>query len=233
MESIAMTKPIIHIAFLGNLKDIEYISVRRRIDKIILVHTGEKNEAADSLIHKFTNLGLTVSPVKVVPNDFTNILSSTLNALDSQKFDQYDIELSIASENCTMTLAACICAAIVKASILYVRGNGIFNISEIWPSELVNLTHQKREILSYLKNYDKPIHQKEMAEETGIRQSGLSRHLRKLELAGYVTRSRIARNKHVQITELGCAVLHHKQIRKRRIWCSYESQMPVRIQTVG
>ncbi|MHA2027701.1 MAG: MarR family winged helix-turn-helix transcriptional regulator [Candidatus Thorarchaeota archaeon] len=228
-----MAKPKIHVAFLGKLKNIEHIAVRRRIDELILIHTSNQDDDADSLIDKFANLGVKVSPVRVVPNDFTNILSLTLNALDSQKFDQYDIEFSISSKNCTMTLAACICAMIVKASILFVWGNEIFNISEVWPSEIVNLTHQRREILSCLQNYGKPVHQKEMAEETGIRQSGLSRHLRNLELAGYVTRSRIDRYKHVQITELGCAILHHKQIRKRRIWCSYAPHMPKKIQTVG
>ena len=228
-----MTNPKIHVAFLGMLKNIEHIAVRRSIDELILVYTSSQDDDADSLINKFANLGITVSPVRVAPNDFTNILSSTLNALDSQKFDQYDIEFSISSENCTMTLAACICAMIVKAAILLVRDTEIFNISEVWPSEIVNLTHQKRVILRCLENYTKPVYQKEMAEETGIRQSGLSRHLRNLELAGYVTRSRIDRHKHVQITELGCAILHHKQIRKRRIWCSYAPQIPKRIQTVG
>ena len=228
-----MTNPKIHVAFLGMLKNIEHIAVRRSIDELILVYTSSQDDDADSLINKFANLGITVSPVRVVPNNFTNILSSTLNALDSQKFDQYDIEFSISSENCTMTLAACICAMIVKAAILLVRDTEIFNISEVWPSEIVNITHQKRVILRCLENYTKPVYQKEMAEETGIRQSGLSRHLRNLELAGYVTRSRIDRHKHVQITELGCAVLHHKQIRKKRIWSSYAPQMPKRIQTVG
>ena len=228
-----MAKPKIHVAFLGNLRNIEYIAVRRSIDELILIHTSNQDDDANSIINKFTNLGVKVSPVRVVSDDFTNILSLTLNALDSQKFDQCDIEFSISSKNCTMTLAACICAMIVKASILFIRCNEIFNVSEVWPSEIVNLTHQKREILSCLQNYDKPIHQKEMAEETGIRQSGLSRHLSNLELAGYVTRSRIDRYKHVQITELGSAILHHKQIRKKRIWCSYAPQMPGKIQTVG
>ncbi|MGD9396926.1 MAG: winged helix-turn-helix transcriptional regulator [Candidatus Thorarchaeota archaeon] len=228
-----MTNPTIHVAFLGMLKNIEHIAVRRRIDELILIYTNNQEDDAESLINKFVNLGITVSPVRVVPNNLTNILSSTLNALDSQKFDQCTIEFSISSENCTMALAACICAMIVKASLLLVRGNEILNISEVWPSEIVNLTHQKCEILSCLESYDKPVHQKEMAADTGIRQSGLSRHLRNLELAGYVTRSRINRHKHVQITDLGCAVLHHKQIRKRRIWSSYAPQMPKRIQTVG
>ena len=86
-----MTNPKIHVAFLGMLKNIEHIAVRRSIDELILVYTSSQDDDADSLINKFANLGITVSPVRVAPNDFTNILSSTLNALDSQKFDQYDI----------------------------------------------------------------------------------------------------------------------------------------------
>ena len=154
-----MTNQKIHVAFLGVLENIEHISVRRSVDELILIYTSNQDAAAEFLSSKFVNLGITVSPVRVVLNDFTNILSSTLNAIDSQKFDQCDIEFSISSENCTMILAACICAMIVKASILLVVGNEVFNISEVWPSEIVNLTHQKREILSCLENYDKPVHQ--------------------------------------------------------------------------
>ncbi len=228
-----MIKPRIHVAFLAKKENIEYLAVRRSIDELYIIHTSDQDELADYLINKFSKFGITVTPIRVISDDFTNILSSTLSALDSQKLDLCDIEFSVSSENCMMTLAACISATIVRASILCVKGNEVFNISEVWPSELVNLTHQKREILSYLERNNKPVHQKEIAEETGIRQSGLSRHLRSLELAGYVTRFRISRSKQVQITELGCAVLHHKQIRKRRIWSSYNPQLLENIQTVG
>lgn len=228
-----MAKPKIHIAFFGNSRNIEYLAVRRCIDELIIVHTWEQEKDVNQFIDKYSDLGLIVIPVRVVQNDFINILSSSLNALDSHKLDQYDIEVSVTTNDCIMNLAACICAAIVKASIICVQGNELSNISEIWPSELVNLSFQKREILCYLDSCVKPVHQKEVAEETGIQQSGLSRHLRNLELAGYVTRLRISRCKNVSITELGRAVLHHKQIRKRRLWSSYTLPVADNIQIGG
>jgi len=228
-----MARPKIHVAFFENIKSIEHLVARRRIDELILVHSWEQEDIVSLLIDKYSDFGITVTSVSVSSDDFINILSSSLNALDSQTLDQSDVEFSISTDDCIMTLAACICAAIVKASVICFKKDKTFNIPEIWPSELVNLTSQKREILSYLESCDRPVHQKEVAEETGIRQSGVSRHLRNLELAGYITRLRISRYKHVQITELGCAVLHHKQIRKRRFWSSYTTFASEKIQTVG
>jgi DNA-binding MarR family transcriptional regulator len=226
-------KPIIHVALLGNQKAIEHLAIRRSIDELIIVYSKKKIELAEKLIEKFSNLGIIVESIGVESNDFNNTLSSILSTLDNRKFDEYQIEFSITSEHCIMTLAACVAAAITKASVLFATGAEILQISEVWPSELVNLTHKKREILEYLENFGCPITQKEISRNTGIRQSGVSRHLRDLELAGYIRRNRVARIKQVQITELGSAILHHKQIRKRRLWSSYANQTSEVIQTVG
>ncbi len=228
-----MLKPKIHVALLGKQKTIEHIAIRRSIDELILVYSREKLDIADNLIKQFSNLGITVVPVRVVLTDFTSILSSILRALDHRKLDDYQVEFSMTSGQCVMTLAACVAAAIVRASIIYTTGTESLQISEVWPSELVNLTHKKREILDYLETHDSSVHQKEISKHTGIRQSGVSRHLRDLEMAGYVRRTRKARNKQVQITELGSTILHHKQIRKRRFWSTYSSRTLESIQTVG
>lgn len=228
-----MTKPKIHVALLGKQRTIEHLAIRRSIDELIIVYPKEKLELADNLIEQFSNLGIGVEPVIVVSNDFNNILSSILLALDHRKFDEHQIEFSITSEHCIMTLAACVAAAIVKASVICTTGTELPRISEVWPSELVNLTHKKREILEHLESYSCSITQKEISRNTGIRPSGVSRHLRDLELAGYIRRNRVARIKQVQITELGSAILHHKQLRKRRVWSSYTHQTSEVIQTVG
>jgi len=228
-----MTNPKIHVALLGKRKAIEHLAIRRSIDELIIVFSNEKREIAENLIEQFSDLGIVIKPVAVVPTDFNNILASILLALDNRKFDEQQIEFSITSENCIMTLAACIAAAIVKASVICATGSEILHLTEVWPSELVNLTHKKREILEYLETYDSPITQKEISRNTGIRQSSISRHLRDLELAGYIERNRVARIKQVQITNLGAAILHHKQLRKRRLWSSYTHHASAGIQTVG
>jgi DNA-binding MarR family transcriptional regulator len=159
--------------------------------------------------------------------------SLLIEQLNHHKFDDCQIEFSITSEDCVIILAASVAAAITKASILCATEIEPLRISEVWPSELVNLTHKKREILDYLENSSCPVAQKEISRNTGIRQSGISRHLRDLELAGYIERDRVARIKQVQITELGSVILHHKQIRKRRVWDSFTNRASLGIQTVG
>lgn len=228
-----MIKPKIHIAFYGTSKTTEYLAVKRCTDEIIIVYSWEQEDTVNQLIEKYSNFGIMTTPVKIVTDDFTNILAAVLDSVDSQKLDHYDIEVSVSTNNCIVILAACVFAAIAKASIVCVQNNTAFNISEIWPSELVNLSSQKREVLGYLDHCERPVHQKEVAKETEIRQSGLSRHLRSLELAGYVTRSRMSRCKHVSITELGRAILHYKRIRKRRVWNTYAQPLTGKIQVVG
>ncbi len=228
-----MTKQKIHVAFIGKQKTLEQLAIRRSIDKLIIVYSQEQKPLADRSIEHFSSFGIVVESVCVLSDDFYNILSSILSALNQRKFDDYQIEFSISSENSVIILAACVAAAITKASILFTSDIGPLQISEVWPSELVNLTLKKREILDYLENSGNPVAQKEISRNTGIRQSGISRHLRDLELAGFVERDRIARIKQVQITELGSVILHHKQMRKRRVWDAFANRAIEGLQTVG
>ncbi len=228
-----MTKQKIHVAFLGTQKTLEQLAIKRSIDELIIIYPQEKKALADRSIEYFSSFGIVVESVCVLSDDFYNILSSILSALNHRKFDDHQIEFSIASENRIIILAACVAAAITKASILFASEIEPLQISEVWPSELVNLTLKKREILDYLENSSVPVAQKEIARNTGIRQSGISRHIRDLELAGFVERDRIARIKQVQITELGTVILHHKQMRKRRVWDAFASRTAEGIQTVG
>jgi len=228
-----MTKQKIHVAFLGKQKILEQLAIRRSIDELIIVYPPEKTELADRAIEYFSSFGIAVEAVCVLSNDFYHILSSILSALNHRKFDDYQIEFSITSEHSAIILAACVAAAITKASILCATEIEPLQISEVWPSELVNLTLKKREILDYLENSGFPVAQKEISRNTGIRQSGISRHIRDLELAGFIERDRVARIKQVQITELGSVILHHKQIRKRRVWDAFANRAAEGIQTVG
>ena len=86
-----MTKPKIHVALLGKQRTIEHLAIRRSIDELIIVYPKEKLELADNIIEQFSNLGIGVEPVIVVSNDFNNILSSILLALDHRKFDEHQI----------------------------------------------------------------------------------------------------------------------------------------------
>jgi DNA-binding MarR family transcriptional regulator len=228
-----MSKQKIHVAFIGKQKSLEQLAIRRRIDELIIVYSQVEAELATKTIEHFSSLGIIAERVCVVSDDFHNILSSVLSTLNRRKYDEYQIEFSITSEQCVIILAACVAAAITKASILWATEKVPLQISEVWPSELVTLTHKKCEILEYLENSSCPVAQKEISRNTGIRPSGISRHLRDLELAGYIERDRIARIKQVQITELGSVIFHHKQIRKRRVWHSFPNHAAEGIRTVG
>lgn len=226
-----MTKPKLLVAMLGKPNSVECVVIRRRIDKLYLVFTDAEYDSASTLIEKFSSLGIQVTPIHIQNVTFTNILSTTLKSLNQQTLDKYEVEFSVSTGNTLMVLASCIAAAIVNASILSNDDNCSIQISELWPSKLVNITHKKRQILSFLESYNDSINQKEISKETGIGQSSISRHIHDLEMAGYVTRTRIDNMKVVKISELGTTILHQKQIRKRRIWDSYSFEHPESIQT--
>jgi len=228
-----MTKQKILVALVGEPTAVERIAIRRRIDELFLIFTDENLELASSIVEKFSRLGMHVRLIHIQSMKFSNILSTILRALNRETFDDYDLEFSVSSGNPVMILATCIAAAIVNASILYTEGSNFVDISELWPAKLVNVTYKKRQILNFLEEYSDSINQKDISKETGICQSGISRHIRDLELAGYVTRTRIARKKVVQISELGSVILHQKQIRKRRIWASYSIETPAGLQTAS
>ena len=233
MDDDLTMKPKLLVTMLGKPNTVERIIIRRRIDRLFLVGTNDELDLAYSLIEKFSSLGMQVNLIHIQSTIFTNILSTILKVLDQRILDDYEVEFSVSSGNLTIVLASCIAAAIVNASILNFEDNCSFEISELWPSKLVNITHKKRQILSFLENYNDSINQKEISQEIGIGQSSISRHIRDLEIAGYVTRTRVARKKVVKISELGSTILHLKQIRKRRIWDTYALDKPVSIQTVS
>ncbi|GAG85550.1 unnamed protein product, partial [marine sediment metagenome] len=180
--------------------------------ELFLIFSNDQFEQAESIIDKFATLGVQITPIRVNSPNFKNTLSSILRALDQEKFDGYHIEFSITFGNTAMMMAVSIAATIFKASILCVEENDLIEISEVWPAELVNLTHKKRQILSFLESLNTPVYQKDISNAIEINQSGISRHIRDLEHAGYVTRVRIAGKKFIQITELGSTILHQQRL---------------------
>ena len=228
-----MTKPNILVTLLEEQSTVERLLIRRRVDKLFLIFTDEKRNLASSLIERYSILDIQVIPINIQSLTFTSILSSILRDLNQHKLDGYNIEFSISSGNPMLITAICVAAAIVNSSVLYVEKSGDAQISEVWPARLVNISYKKRQILSFLEHTNGPINQKEIARELGINQSGISRHIYDLELAGYVKRTRIAKKKVVEISELGSAIINQKEIRRRRIWAPYMFENSGAIQTGG
>lgn len=226
-----MTKPEILVALLGEPGAVERILVRRRIDELFLVFTDEKHSLAEALIDKYATIGIQIIPIHIQSLNFSNIITTILRVVNQKQKDNHNIEFSISSGNPNLILAMCITAAIVNSSIICTSNDSSVDVSQIWPTKLVNLSYKKKQILNFLERYNGPIKQKEIAGEIGICQSGISRHINDLELAGYVTRIRIAREKVVEISDLGSAIIHQKELRKRRIWAPYTVETPGNIQS--
>ena len=216
-----MNKPKVLIALLGEPSAVERILIRRCIDTLVFIFSDEKQKLASSLIEKYSILGIQVIPIHIQSLNFTSVLSSILRVLNQHHLDECSVEFSISSGNPILIMATCVIAVIINSSILYVGENGRVESSEVWPSKLVNISYKKKQILDFLENYDGPINQKDIAGEIGISQSGISRHIYDLELAGYVTRTRVAKKKVIEISDLGSVIIHQKEIRKRRIWAPY------------
>ena len=218
---------------LGEPSAVERILIRRCIDTLFLIFTDEKRDLASSLIERYSILGIQVIPIHIQTLKFDSILSAILRVLNNQQLDEYDVEFSISSENPILIMAICVIAAIVNSSILYIGESSAIEISEVWPAKLANISHKKKEILNFLEHFSGPINQKDIAAELGISQSGISRHVNDLELAGYITRTRVAKKKIIEISDLGSVIIHQKELRKRRIWAPYMMEANGGIQTAS
>jgi DNA-binding MarR family transcriptional regulator len=230
-----MIQPVVHVAVTSerDTRVIEQVAIRRPIAEMVIVYPITVESFVRVLVKKFELLRIPVISVPVASYDFSNILSSILKTLNDRRLDDYRIEFNVTTCTGLMAVATCLAAAIVKATVICSGERELSEIIEVWPSELVNLTNRKREILEYLATKSEPVYQTDITRCTGVQRSGVSRHLRDLENAGYVNRTRRSRRKYVEITNLGLTVLHHKQLRKRRIWGQITSHLPQISQVVG
>ncbi|NHI82784.1 MAG: ArsR family transcriptional regulator [Candidatus Thorarchaeota archaeon] len=215
-----MTQPTIHVAILDEEggAPIERVLMRRSVAELVIIYPMDKQELAAGILERYTALGFPVTSVSVDPYNFYSILTAVLRSLDHHRIDEYQIEFNVALSKGLLAIAACVAAAITNATILCPTADDVFEITEIWPSELMNLHRRKRDILDFLAKQPVPTYQKDITKETGIQRSGVSRHLSDLEKAGYIARIRHSRRKYVKITDLGSAILHYKHLRKRRFW---------------
>jgi DNA-binding MarR family transcriptional regulator len=230
-----MMRPVVHVA-VTNESDgcaIEQVAMRRPITEMMIVYPIDHENYVDVLVERFQSLRIPITSIPVVSYDFSNILSSILRSLNDRRLDDYQIEFNVTTSTGLMAVAACMAATLVNATVICSGKSELSEITEVWPSELVNLSHRKREILEYLATKSEPIYQTDITRCTGVQRSGVSRHLRALENAGYVNRTRRARCKFVKITNLGLTVLYQKQLRKRRIWGQITDHLPQISQVVG
>jgi DNA-binding MarR family transcriptional regulator len=215
-----MTQVTIHVAIFDNQRkgDTERITIQRRVDGVILVYPFEEEKSVFSTLERYKNLGMEILTVPVDPNDFHNILSHILEALDDYCIDSQKIEFSIVCQNPILALAACFASIIVQAPIYSMTDSDLSKIVEINSSKITTLTVQKRRILEIISEHPGSVNQRHITQEIQLSNSNVSRHIKTLAKAGYVKCYREGRQKYIQITTLGSTVLRHKLLRKRRIW---------------
>lgn len=217
-----MNKPVIHVAVMSEQRtELERVIVHRPITELVFVYSIQQEAHAELIIQSFQSLGIPVVPIGVASDNFDAIMTAVLGVLNDPRLDEYHIEFNLSASKGMMTVAACMAATIVNGTLVTSTANGRSRVKEVWPHDLVNMTQRKHDILKMLAGQSSPMCQSDVSKEMGIQQSGISRHIRDLVRAGYVRRFSHSRRKFVEITDLGAAVLHHKQIRKRRHWGSH------------
>ena len=215
-----MERLAVHVAMIGQVWDqrIECSIIRRAVDRIVLVYDSNVSvEAHDFLVH-LQDMAIEVVPVPLEEGSFSVVLSTVLRALSRTLCDGSSVEFNITCASKIMTVVASVAAAILHGSVVYSGQSSPVDMTEVWPMELTNLTRKKMEVLQFLAEQGSPVYQRSIAKELDIPQSGISRHVKDLELAGYLSRETISRRKVVCISELGSAIMHSKRFRKKRIW---------------
>jgi DNA-binding MarR family transcriptional regulator len=216
----AMERLAVHVAMIGQVWDkrIEYSIIRKAVDRIVLVYDGNVSvEAHDFLVH-LQDMAIEVVPVPIEEGSFSAVLSAVLGALSSTLCDGSSVEFNITCASKIMTVVASVAAAILHGSVVCSGESSPVDLTEVWPLELTSLTRKKMEVLQFLAEQASPVYQRSIAKELNIPQSGISRYVKDMELAGYLSRETISRRKVVCISELGSAIMHSKRLRKKRIW---------------
>ncbi len=215
-----MERPTVHVAMIGQVWDrrIEYCVIRRAVDQMVLVFDSNVAVEAHNFVAHLQDMAIEVTPIPIGEHSFSAILSAVLASLNNTPGDECSVEFNITCASKIMTIVASVAAAIVHGTIVYSEEVNSVDMAEVWPTELTTLTRKKMEVLRCLSMHDNPVHQRTLAKELDIPQSGISRHVRDLELAGYLSRETVSRKKVICISDLGSAVMHSKHLRKRRIW---------------
>lgn len=223
-----MKRPVIHIAMIGSMRDcrtdgvwersLQQSIIHRTVNQLMLVYDHELGHEVYDFLSRTEWTGTNIIPVAIEECSFSGILSMILGILNDNRLDDFSIEFNVSCASRVMIIVASVAAAIVHGTIICSSDSSPMRMTEVWPTELTNLTTRKKEILWSLAEHSQAIYQKELGRDTGIPPSGMSRHLYDLETAGYVNRETVSGKKVVKITDLGRSVIQSKCIRKKRHW---------------
>lgn len=212
---------ILQIATLGLYENerVMYASMKRQVDKLVLISTEKNREEVQERAKEFTRRKIPFENVEVNPRDFKAVLAAILDVVASHP--DYDIEFNASCGTRIMAGAAHMAATVVGAPLVFVSSPDdadFFEMTMIGPPEAAILTDGRRTVLVALQKLGgscKSI--SDLAEASGYSRSMTTRHVNALSRAGYIVKE-AGRPISVAITDIGKIILRVKQIRKKRIW---------------
>ncbi len=220
-----MTRPVVHVAVFDRdaTQLIARTIIHRRTDELILVGPFSHIDEHQRFLDQYTGLGIQTTFVDIEDFSLDEILSTLLSAVDNARLDDFDIEFNIACNNPIVAIAACVAATMTQSLLISSDDTNLSALLLLRPDQLLHMSQNKRRILEYLDMQYGQVPQVNISRDTSVTRASVSRHLKDLIQAGYVKRARIGRQKTAEITSLGQVVLHHKLVRKRRVWDNHTS----------
>lgn len=199
---------------------IDHAVLKRGTDKIVVIYTEKNKDEVDDIRERYTGYGIPFDAKRVEPWNYDGVLSTLLEVVLAHP--EYDVEFNISCGTRVMTSAAHMAALFTDTPVVFVievDSNVIGHIVEVQPISMSLLTPQKRIILQRIVDMGGIVEsQRELGSCVEFGVSSISKHVKKLERAGYVQRYRRGRTKTIEITELGRVMLRLKQVRKGRVW---------------
>ena len=211
----------VHVATLGFYANemVEYVLLKRAVDKVILVYTEENKNKFEMLRNELEGEGMPVIPCKVAAWRFELILATILEEITKHTDSVFEFHASCGTR--VMAAAIQMAALLTESSIFFVeRGEGrsFGGVVELKPAALELLTERKRDVLQGIQKLGEKITQIELIQELGIKRSGLSKHLKELRESGFVSVEDQSRPKRYSVTHLGRIIVSLKEFRKMTIW---------------
>jgi len=212
----------LHIATLGLYRNmlVEHVIARRGADKIAIIYTDRNEDDLEGIIKKQEANQVPVISKKVQPWEYHEVLSAILEI--ASKHEDYEIEYGISCGTRVMTTAAYLAALLTDSPVYFVKNpyeDEIGGIIEVLPVSRALLTEPKRKILNGLESQGGSVNsQRDLGSRVSLRAGSISKHVKELCAAGYVSRGQSGREKTIEITDLGKIVLNFKTRRKNKIW---------------
>ncbi len=189
-------------------------------DKVALVYTEKNSDELEEIMGRMKRGGIPVIAKRVDPWRYHKILNGILEIV--LEHSEYEIEFNISCGTRVMTSAAQMAALFTDSTVYFVTekdGNVMGEIVQVEPVSVSMLTEPKKNILAELIDLGGAVNsQTKLGTRTSLGASSISKHLKELERAGYISRELHNRQKRVEITDLGKTVLQLKRVRKMMLW---------------